>query len=66
MGESAEAAATKPPAKTVYAGIGGKTTLLSFVPLKLTVKTGTTVNFINKAPSEPQTSRSGRRSTSKR
>lgn len=46
-------AATKPPAKTVYAGIGGKTTLLSFLPLKLTVKTGTTVNFINKAPSEP-------------
>lgn len=46
-------AATKPPANTVYVGIGGKTTLLAFLPKKLTVKAGTTVNFVNKSPSEP-------------
>ena len=48
-----ERAATKPPAKTVYAGVGGKTTLLCFLPKKLTVKTGTMVKFVNKAPYEP-------------
>ena len=37
----------------MYVGIGGKTALLSFLPLKLTVKAGTTVNFVNKSPSEP-------------
>ncbi len=46
-------AAAKQPARTVYAGIGGKTALLAFLPKKLTVKAGTTVNFINKSPSEP-------------
>ena len=45
-------AATKPPASTVYAGIAAQTTLLAFLPKKLTVKAGTTVNFV-KAPSEP-------------
>jgi plastocyanin len=46
-------AAAKPPAKTVYVGNGAKTTLLAYVPTKLTVKAGTTVNFVNKSPSEP-------------
>jgi plastocyanin len=40
------------PANTVYMGIGGKTTLLDFKPDVLRVKAGTTVNFVNKAPSE--------------
>ena len=38
--QASKLAATKAPAKTVYAGIGGKTALLSFLPLKLTVKAG--------------------------
>jgi plastocyanin len=46
-------AKTKTPANTVYVGIGGKSTLLAFLPAKLTVKAGTTVRFVNKAPSEP-------------
>ena len=46
-------AATKAPRNTVYVGVGGKTTLLSMVPKKLSVKVGTTVNFVNKSPSEP-------------
>ena len=46
-------AATKVPANTVYTGVGGKTTLLAMLPKQLEVKTGTTVNFVNKAPSEP-------------
>jgi plastocyanin len=46
-------AKAKTPVNTVYVGNGGKTTLLAMVPLKLTVKAGTTVNFINKSPSEP-------------
>ena len=45
-------AATKVPAKTVYAGVGGKTALLSFLPRKLSVKAGTTIGFVNKSPSE--------------
>jgi plastocyanin len=46
-------AKSKPPANTVYAGVGGKTTLLAFLPAKLTVKAGTTVRFVNRSPSEP-------------
>ena len=42
-------AATNVPAKTVYAGVGGKTSLLAFLPKKLTVKAGTTVSFVNKS-----------------
>lgn len=46
-------AATKVPKNTVYTGVGGKTTLFAFLPKKLTVKAGTTVNFVNKSFSEP-------------
>jgi plastocyanin len=38
---------------TVAMGIGGGVTLLAFRPKILTVKAGTTVTFVNKAPSEP-------------
>jgi plastocyanin len=48
-----ELAATKTPPNTVFAGVGGKTTILGFVPQKLTVKAGTTVSFVTKSPSEP-------------
>ena len=51
--KASKLAATRVPAKTVYAGVGGKTTLLAFLPKKLAVKAGTTVNFLNKSPSEP-------------
>lgn len=50
---AASLAKRKPPANTVYAGVGGRTTLLAFVPAKLTVKAGTTVRFVNESPSEP-------------
>jgi plastocyanin len=46
-------AKTKVPANTVYAGVGGKSTLLAFLPAKLTVKVGTTVKFVNRSSSEP-------------
>jgi plastocyanin len=42
----------KIPANTVYMGVGARTTLLDFKPDVLRVKAGTTVNFVNKAPSE--------------
>jgi plastocyanin len=48
----AEAAAAKPPANTVYMGVGKETTLLAFFPSVLKVKAGTTVTFVNKAPEE--------------
>ncbi len=48
----AEAAAAKPPKNTVYAGVGSSSTLLTYFPDVLTVKVGTTVNFVNKAPTE--------------
>ncbi len=47
-----EAAAAKPPAKTVYMGVGKGTTILGYFPKKLSVKAGTTVTFVNKAPEE--------------
>ena len=34
-------------------GRGAKTTLFAMLPKQLTVKAGTTVNFVNKSPSEP-------------
>lgn len=46
-------AATKLPARTVAVGVGGKTTILDMLPNVLTVKAGTTVKFVNRAPSEP-------------
>jgi len=52
-------AATKPPARTVTMGIdsrkgsSGRTTILDFLPALSTVKAGTTVSFVNRAPSEP-------------
>ncbi len=44
--------ATKAPANTVIMGIGTTTTLLGYLPATLRIKAGTTVNFVNKAPSE--------------
>ena len=44
----AQAAAAKPPAKTVYMGLGNDATMLGYFPNKLTVKAGTTVTFVNK------------------
>ncbi len=46
------AAAAKPPAHTVIMGVGGTTTLLGYFPARLSVTVGTTVTFVNKAPSE--------------
>ena len=48
-----QAAAAKPPAKTVYMGIGKDATTFGYFPNKLTVKAGTTVTFVNKSPAEP-------------
>lgn len=50
--EAKKLAATKPPAGTVYQGIGGRTALIDFLPKAITVKAGTTVRFVNKSPSE--------------
>lgn len=49
----AKALTAAPTAKnTVYAGVGGATTILDFYPSVLKVKSGATVTFTNKAPSE--------------
>ena len=48
-------ASTAVPANTVYAGVGGTETLLSFLPGSITVPAGTAVTFENKSPSEPHT-----------
>ena len=45
-------AAAPVPANTVYMGVGGATTILSFYPQVLTVKAGTTVKFVNQSPTE--------------
>lgn len=46
-------ASTKPGApNTVVMGVGGKVSLFAYYPKVLKVKAGTTVNFVNKAPSE--------------
>jgi plastocyanin len=47
-----EAAAAKPAANSVFMGIGSTTTLLAYLPQTLRVKAGTTVTFVNKAPTE--------------
>lgn len=50
--------ALKPPKNTIYMGVdsaqasGGRTTLLDFVPSLTTVKVGTRVKFVVKAPTE--------------
>src|SRR5262249_32157546 len=49
----AQAAAAKPPAKTVYMGLGDEATTFGYFPNKLSVKVGTTVTFVNKSPKEP-------------
>lgn len=41
------------PANTVYMGVGGKETLIDFLPDTQTVPAGTVVTFVNKSPSEP-------------
>ena len=47
------AASTKPAEpNTVVMGIGGKVSLFAFYPKVLKVKAGTTVRFVNRAPSE--------------
>lgn len=46
-------AARKVPAKTISMGVGGKTTILDFLPRVTQVKAGTTVAFVNRSPSEP-------------
>jgi plastocyanin len=46
-------ASVKLPPNTVAMGIGGSVSLLAFRPKVLNVKAGTTVTFVNKAPSEP-------------
>jgi len=48
-----EAAAAKPPAKTVYMGIGDTATILAYFPSTLKIPVGTTVDFVNKSPEEP-------------
>ncbi len=45
-------AAQKPPPNTVFMGVGNAATLLGYLPQTLTVKEGTTVTFVNKAPRE--------------
>jgi plastocyanin len=45
-------AAAPVPANTVYAGVGGTTAILGFLPRVLKVKVGTTVNFVNRSTSE--------------
>jgi plastocyanin len=42
----------KVPAGTITMGIGGKTTILDFLPAVTRVKVGATVRFVNRAPSE--------------
>jgi plastocyanin len=48
----ATVAASHPPANTVFMGVGDGPTLLGYLPQTLTVKAGTTVTFVNKAPQE--------------
>lgn len=50
---AAAAANTPVPANTVLAGVdNGQTTLFAFLPAMLSVSKGTTVNWVNMAPSE--------------
>jgi plastocyanin len=54
-----EAAAAKPPAKTVYMGVGNGPNILGYYPSTLKVPVGTTVNFVNKSPMEPHSATFG-------
>lgn len=45
-------AATRPAPNTVLQGVGGKVAVLAFLPRVIRVKSGTTVSFPNKSPSE--------------
>jgi plastocyanin len=47
-----KAAQSKPPANVVYAGVGDKATILGFLPQTLTVKAGTSVDFVERSASE--------------
>jgi plastocyanin len=47
-----EDAAARPPANTVFMGIGREATTLAFYPKVLRIKAGTTVTFVTKAPEE--------------
>ena len=49
------AAAARPPAKTVYMGVGDSSTILGYFPRTLKVPVNTTVTFVNKSPQEPHT-----------
>ena len=42
------------PANTVYMGVGGKETLLDFLPATQTVPAGTVVDFVNMSPERAQ------------
>ncbi|HEY3189884.1 MAG TPA: hypothetical protein VGJ70_20510, partial [Solirubrobacteraceae bacterium] len=44
-----KASKLKPPAGTVYAGIGDKATILGFLPKTLTVKAGQSVDFVERS-----------------
>ncbi len=48
----AEAAAAKPPAKTVYMGVGKESTILGYFPKTLNIAAGATVTFVNRATPE--------------
>ena len=50
---------TQVPANTVYMGVGGKETLLDFLPDTQTVPVGTVVEFVNESPSEPHNAVAG-------
>ena len=49
----ADQAAAKPPKNTVYMGYGNSETLIAFFPETITVKSGTTVNFVNRSRTQP-------------
>jgi plastocyanin len=53
------AADAKPPAKTVYMGVGDSSTILGYFPSTLKVPVNTTVTFVNKSPQEPHTATFG-------
>ena len=51
-GNATTASKLKPPAKTVYAGVGDKATILGFLPGKLTIKAGESVDFVERSSTE--------------
>jgi plastocyanin len=50
---------TPVPPNTVYMGVGGKETLLDFLPATQTVPVGTVVEFVTESPSEPHNAEFG-------